>query len=71
MLITKTASNFFKSKKKKKSMLGKTLGNSHIHILVQLFGTAIGNCDEKTAILSCCLSILQYDNPTHTQSLDI
>lgn len=27
-------------------------------------------CDEKTAIPSCCLGILQYDNPTHTQSLD-
>lgn len=33
-------------------------------------GTALlnSNCDEKTATLSCCLSILQYDNPAHTQS---
>lgn len=24
-----------------------------------------------TAILSCCLGILQFDNPTDTQKLDI
>lgn len=29
------------------------------------------NYDEKTAIPSCCLGILQCDSPTHTQSLDI
>lgn len=28
-------------------------------------------CDEKTAILSYCLSIAQCDSPAHTQSLDI
>lgn len=28
-------------------------------------------CDEKKGILSCCVGILQYDNPAHIQSLDI
>ena len=28
-------------------------------------------CDEKTAILSCYLGILHYNNLAHTQSLDI
>lgn len=28
-------------------------------------------CGEKSAILSCCLSFLQYDSPAHAESLDI
>lgn len=33
--------------------------------------TVLKACDEKTAILSCCLGILQCNNHAYSQSLDI
>ena len=44
-----------------------TWASTH-HIFLSSF---IDECDEKTAILSGCLGILQYDNPAHTQSLNV
>lgn len=38
---------------------------------IQSPNSILGLCDRKTAILSCCLGILQYDNSAHTKSLDI
>lgn len=35
------------------------------------FNIYISDCDEKAAILSRCLGIVQCDNPAHTQSVFI